>query len=121
MAITPTQRSLQKLRDEGYLATVAERWNPHARVRQDLFGFVDILALRKGETLAIQTTTASNFAARRKKVLAHENFDAVICAGWQVVVHGWRKNKAGKWELKEAFMKPQENVLRCENTTAINE
>lgn len=121
MAITPTQRSLQKLRDEGYLATVTERWNSHARVRQDLFGFVDILALREGETLAIQTTTASNFAARRKKVLAHENLDAVISAGWQVVVHGWRKNKAGKWELNEAFMKPKEDVLRCENTTAINE
>ena len=45
MASSPTQRSLKLLRDEGYTAQVVERWNPHARVRQDLFGVIDTAAM----------------------------------------------------------------------------
>jgi hypothetical protein len=36
--MSPTQRSLAHLRRLGYQARVVERWNPFARVRQDLFG-----------------------------------------------------------------------------------
>ena len=99
--VSPTQRSLQHLRDQGYLAAVTERWNPFAKVRQDLYGFVDVLALHYGKTLAIQTTSASNFSARRKKIMEHENLPMLIAAGWQVVIHGWRKDSKGKWVLKE--------------------
>jgi hypothetical protein len=36
--VTPTQRSLAYLRAEGWQVAIVERWNPHARIRQDLFG-----------------------------------------------------------------------------------
>lgn len=101
MSISPTQRSLQYLRNQGYLAAVTEHWNPFAKVRQDLYGFVDVLALHDGKTLAIQTTSTSNFSARRRKILEHENLPILIAAGWQVVIHGWRKDTKGKWVLKE--------------------
>ncbi|MBI4326652.1 MAG: hypothetical protein HY674_15520 [Chloroflexi bacterium] len=48
--MTPTQRSLSKLRAEGWLAVIVERWNPYDRVRQDLFGFADLLAIRAAKT-----------------------------------------------------------------------
>jgi hypothetical protein len=96
---SPTSRSLAMLRDEGYLAEVVERWNPHARVRNDLFGFIDILAVRDGEVLGVQTTSGSNTAARIRKIAEHPNTPAVREAGIRIHVHGWRKLKAG-WTVR---------------------
>ena len=101
MAISPMQRSLLHLREQGYKVEITERWNPFARVKHDLFGFVDALAIRNGETMAIQITTASNMSSRRKKILLHENLPVVLSAGWLVVIHGWRKNSKNKWVLRE--------------------
>jgi hypothetical protein len=98
MTVTPTQLSLRHLRDDGWTAEVVEHWNPHARIRQDLFGFVDILALRGPDTLAVQTTTVSNVPARVRKIAGSPLVGAVREAGWLIHVHGWRK-KAGRWEL----------------------
>lgn len=97
----PTQRSLDHLRKAGYVVDVVERWIPHARKRKDLFGFIDIMALNGSETLAVQTTSASNVAARIRKIKEHENLDAVRNAGWRILVHGWRKNTKGRWVLVE--------------------
>jgi len=101
MATSPTQRSLKYLRDQGYTVAITEKWNPHARVRQDLFGFIDMLAIKDGQTLAVQTTSSSSFSERKKKIEAHENLPLVLAARWQVTVHGWRKNSKGKWVVRE--------------------
>lgn len=98
MAISPTQLTLRQLRADGWTAEVVEHWNPHARVRNDLFGFVDVLALRANETLAVQTTSATNVAARIRKIAEHPNVAAVREAGWAIRVHGWAK-KSGRWVL----------------------
>jgi hypothetical protein len=87
------------LRKDGYLCQVVETYRGGRR--HDLWGFIDILALRAGETLAVQTTSGSNFSARKKKILTHENYQAVKDAGWVIVVHGWRKNAKGRWVLRE--------------------
>lgn len=98
--MTPTQRSLAKLRADGWTTAIVEHWNAHARVRQDLFGFIDILALRDGETLAVQATSGSNVAARVAKIAASETAPIVRKAGWRIEVWGWRKNAAGKHVLR---------------------
>lgn len=87
--VTPTQRSLKHLRAEGYTVAITEHWNHFARRRVDLWGFCDLLALRKGETLCVQCTSESNASARVKKIAEHENTPAVRDAGWGIVVHGW--------------------------------
>ena len=104
MAISPTQRSLKHLRELGYTVAITEKWNAHARIRQDMFGFVDLLAIRDGVTIAIQTTSSSNLSARRLKINAHENFPKVLSAGWLVMIHGWRKNSKNKWVLREEIV-----------------
>lgn len=106
MAASPTQRSMEYLRAHGYLVAVVEKYNYHAKVTQDLFGVIDILAIRKDETLAIQTTSGSNLASRRKKVLSHENLPLIQAAGWQIKLHGWRKNAKAKWVLREEALIP---------------
>lgn len=106
MAASPTQRSIEFLRSQGFLVAVVEKYNHHAKVTQDLFGVIDILAIRKNETLAIQTTSGSNLASRRKKILFHENLPLIQAAGWQVKLHGWRKNVKSKWVLREELLTP---------------
>jgi hypothetical protein len=100
LAISPTQLSLKKLREEGYTVAVVEHWNAFARIRQDLFGFIDLLALKGKEVLAVQTTTATNMNARIKKIADHENIGIVREAGWTIHVHGWHQDEKRKWHCK---------------------
>lgn len=99
MATSPTQRSLKLLREAGYTVAVVEHFNHFARIRQDLFGFIDLLALRGEETLAIQTTSYSNVSARVNKIADHENVAAVRKAGWAIAVHGWHK-VGNRWQVR---------------------
>lgn len=99
--MTPTQRSLAHLRKLGYLAAVVEKRIPRVFITRDLFGFVDIVALADGVTLAVQTTSGSNVASRIKKIRASAEFQRVLAAGWRIVVHGWRKAANGRWTLRE--------------------
>ena len=47
MATSPTQLSLKLMKERGYLCQIVERWNAFAKIRQDLFGFVDVLCVSK--------------------------------------------------------------------------
>jgi hypothetical protein len=98
--VSPTERSLKRLRDMGYTAAVVEKWNPHARIRQDLFGVVDVIGIREGETLAVQATSGSNVSSRVNKIADHESTTLIRAAGWAFEVHGWRKNAKGRWECR---------------------
>lgn len=96
---SPTQRSLKLLRDEGYKAQVVEKWNMFAHVRQDLFGFIDIVAIKKGVkgVLGVQTTSATHLSDHMKK---YENMEVIrlwLETGNKFELHGWRKTgKKGK-------------------------
>lgn len=91
--VTPTQRSLAEMRKRGYVCEVTEKWNPFARIRQDLYGFIDVLCLGNGEVVGIQATSYSNTSSRVKKIADHENTAAVRKAGIRILVHGWDKAK----------------------------
>lgn len=99
MTTSPTQLTLRKLREDGYHAQVVEVWNPYARIRQDLFGFVDVLAVRGTETLAVQATSVANVPSRVRKIGDSPLIGPVREAGWSVHVWGWAKVK-GRWVLK---------------------
>ena len=99
--MTPTQRSLAKLRADGWIAEVVEKWIPGANIRKDLWGFGDILAIRGKERLVVQTTSASNVSARVKKIADAEHIGSVREAGFAVVVHGWDKGPNGRWRVRE--------------------
>lgn len=107
--MTPTQRTLSHLRARGWWPAVVEKWNPHARIRQDLYGFADLVALaadRPG-VVAIQTTSASGISARRKKIKAEPMARQWLICGNSILLHGWGKKKikrggkAVRWTLTE--------------------
>lgn len=97
--MSPTQRSLKLLRERGYMVAITEKWNPHARIRQDLFGILDLVAIKGDETLGVQTTTLGNVSARVDKITQSEATPILRDAHWRIEVHGWRKLKAG-WQAK---------------------
>lgn len=94
-----TELTLKRLRELGFTAQVVEKWNPHARIRQDLFGFIDVLAVGRGVTMGVQCCT-SRVAERVRKITEHPNLPAVREADWSVQVWGWTRNKKGRYVLR---------------------
>jgi len=101
MSPTPTARSMAHLRALHWTVGVVEQRIPNTNITRDLFGFIDLIAIRGDETLAVQVTSGSNMSARERKITEHANLPAVRAAGWRIHVHGWRKNSAGAWTLRE--------------------
>ena len=99
--MTPTQRSLNHMRDLGYRAQVVEKFNHITKRRADLFEIGDILAIKEGETVLVQTTSGSNVSSRVKKIAECEAISDIRSAGWKVIVHGWRKSSRNRWVLRE--------------------
>lgn len=96
---TPTTRTLALLRERGVRAGIVEKWNPHARVRQDLFGFIDIVALDDDRGIVgIQCTAGSAHAARRTKIQTEMREPALawLACGGFIEIWSWSKNKGGK-------------------------
>ena len=109
-------KTVEYLRDQGYLVGVVEKWIPHTAIRQDLFGFIDVLAVKRDETLAVQVCSGGHAAGDRgendkgrgsdvgahlTKIADHPNLPRVREANWRIVLHAWRKNAAGRWVLRE--------------------
>ena len=96
---SPTQRSLEYLRELGYHCEIVEKWNSFTKQRKDLWGWCDILAIRKDEVLAVQVT-ASAVADRIKKIQDSTTVALVRDAGIKIEVHGWRKNSKGRYVIR---------------------
>lgn len=98
---TPTQLSLASYRKAGYTCQVVEHFNSFARRRQDLFGFIDIVAICEEQlgVLGIQTTSKSNISARILKIKKEPVAKTWLMGGNMIVVEGWGKNKAGRYEV----------------------
>jgi hypothetical protein len=89
--MSPTARSLQHLRELGYRQAVVEKVIPRTFIKQDCFG-VDLIALKPwSPVLAIQTTTGSNHAARKKKLETEGFIDLWTGAGAVLGIWSWSK------------------------------
>lgn len=115
---SPTKRSLDLLRADNWTVQVTERWNPFARVRQDLLGFIDLIAISPTRGIVgVQTTTSDNLAARIDKIKAEPKAAIWLASGGRIICHGWSKKGAkGKrklWdcrivEIQKAELNPKE-------------
>jgi hypothetical protein len=92
--LSPTQRTLAWLRgDLGAQAAVVEKWNSHARIRQDLFGVIDIVATAN-KIIGVQACAAASHSARVKKSLAEPQLVGWLKAGGHFWVMSWGKKGA---------------------------
>lgn len=97
--------TLKLLRKFDWQCEIVEKTIPRCFIKKDLFGFIDILAIRENEVLAVQTTCGggsgrSNFLARIRKIKENPNYPKIKKIGWRVIVHGWQKI-GREWECDE--------------------
>lgn len=117
---SPTQRSLAKLRSDGYTAAIVEHWNPFARIRQDLYGYIDVLGICSGKpVLGIQATSTSNISARYKKSIAIAALKTWLETGSLFQVWGW--SKKGPKGKKKTWQLTVRNVTLDDIKGAIND
>ncbi len=103
---TPTSRSLEYLRETGYKTAIVEKWNAHAKLKQDLFGFIDLLGMKPGEPLlGIQATSGGNVSARIKKSCNLPELKIWLETGCKFEVWGWsKKGRRGEkktWKIRK--------------------
>jgi len=121
MSLSPTQRTLAALRAMGRKCGIVEKWNAHARIRQDLFGIIDIIALDPVAGVVGVQSTGQDFAGHRHKLegdKAQECIDWLSTPGTALELWGWRRvkvkrgGKAMVWQPRikiytlEDFMDP---------------
>jgi len=89
-------RTIQQFKKQNILAVSVERFNYHAGVRQDLLGFIDLIALdhNKG-VIGVQVCSHSELNKHNQKFW--DNYDNVInwlkTPGTYLEMWGWRKLK----------------------------
>ena len=118
---SPTARTLAECKRRGWTAGVVERHSPFPRPfgkKHDLFGVIDLIVIvppvrrrrSRGSILAIQaTSSASNHAHRRAKILAEPRSRMWLESGGRLELWSWSKRGGRhvvrkRWTLRvEAF------------------
>jgi hypothetical protein len=95
---SPTQRTLALLRKQGYTCAITEHWNTFAKLRNDLFGFVDVLAIAP-QMIAVQTTSGDNVSHRLEKIRSIPAAREWLEDGHRIIIHGWAK-RGGRGQRK---------------------
>lgn len=98
--MSPTQRTLKWLRDHDYMPGIVERWVPDPKCpgggkRIDLFGFIDIIAIRNGFCYGVQSC-GTDHAAHANKITVECKDQVMIwlsCSSNRLVLMSWRKVK----------------------------
>jgi len=95
--LSPIQRTLRELRQRGCICGIVERFNQYAGafgIRQDLFGFIDLIALYPDKGIVgVQCCARSGHAAHRTKILENEVAPEWIKAGGTIEIWSWGKQK----------------------------
>lgn len=108
--ISNTSRTLNYLRQQGWVADKVEQFNAYAGKfgqRKDAFGFIDILAMGENTIIAIQSCGQA-FAEHNRKITEDEivapNVLMWLENGGRLLLIGWRKvklkrgGKALRWQ-----------------------
>ena len=103
--MSPTQLTLKRLREQGYIAEVVER-NLTNYIKKDYLGCIDILAFNPEtkDMIGVQDTTGSNTSARVKKAEENELIPLWLKMGFKFEVWSWAKygarNKRKLWDVR---------------------
>lgn len=102
---------------------ITERWIPGGGskfgVRKDLWGFVDMLAMKAGHPIiGVQATSGSNVSARIHKIRSIPLHRTWLECGCRLQVIGWRKTcrlKADGSKSKQRIWQPVIRELEVED------
>lgn len=112
--LSPTQRTLRELRDQGRVCGIVERFNAHVGphgIRQDFLGIIDLISLDPERGIVgVQCCGGSGFASHRRKIVEENNqatYEWLRCGG-KLEIWAWRKvkvkrgGKAERWSPRVA-------------------
>jgi len=88
-----TQRTLEYLREEGYVVGMVERYNQFDKQRHDLFGFIDMIAIKSNKIVGVQSCGGSGYAEHDRKILDNEVAPQWLESGGDILLIAWRKLK----------------------------
>ena len=95
--LSPTQRTLKAMREQGRLCAIVEKFNSHVGefgIRIDAFGFIDILAIDATDGIIAIQSCGQAFSEHVRKLTEERNENMyewlkhAKCELW-----GWRKTK----------------------------
>ena len=103
--MSPTQRTLKLMRDQGFHAQVVERTIPYKFIKVDLYNWIDIVAThpKRMGIFGIQVTSGSNLSTRIHKANGNPALISWLLSGGNLLAHGWRKLK-GRWAVDERYI-----------------
>ena len=105
--MSPTQRTIKYLKDNGCLCGIVEKFNAYAGphgIRQDLFGFIDIIAIDPAQGIVGVQSCGQDFSGHINKMLGERNenmFEWLRHA--KVLLIGWRKVKLKRGGVAERW------------------
>lgn len=124
MSLSPTQRTIKALRDQGRICGIVERFLAYAGKygkRQDLFGFIDIISLDPEQGIVAIQSCGQDFAGHIRKMTGERN-EAMY--EWlqhaPVELWGWRKvklkrgGKAMRWRPRIADFWIEDEEIKWE-------
>jgi len=106
--LSPTQRTLRAMRDEGRICGIVERFNRFVGahgIRQDLFGFIDIIALDTSKGIIGVQSCGTAFSQHEKKILEERSMECIewLRCGGKVELWGWRKVKEKRGGVRMVY------------------
>ena len=117
MSESPTQRTIRALRNLGRRCAIVEKWNSHAKIRQDLFGVIDVLALDPEKGVVGVQSCGNSFSQHYDK-LTNEKADECVewleTPGTSLELWAWRKVKL-KRGGKAVRWQPRIHVFKLED------
>ena len=101
---SPTARTLEHLRELGYVCGSVEQTIPRTFIKRDFLGWCDLIYL-SSSIIGVQITDASNHAHRREKILAEPRARAWLKAGGLIEIWSWAKQgprgQGKRWTLRK--------------------
>jgi hypothetical protein len=127
MALSPTQRTLAALKDDGWECAVVEKWIPRARVRKDLFGVIDIIAIGGARGILGVQSTGQDYAGHYKKMMTEKAQECLrwLQSGGGLELWSWRKVKLERgqsgevWEPRVYIFKLQDFARRADTIVEV--
>jgi len=126
--VSPQIRTRQYLQQRGYLVATVEGkkkfpdrkkqecrvcgHRPMIEISVDLWNCFDVLACKpsdgsqeNADFIFVQTTSRSNHAARRNKILASMEAKLVLLSGGRILIQSWRqKEKRAPWQVFDEWI-----------------
>lgn len=124
--LTPTQRTLRLLREQGRLCEIVERYNPYVGkfgIRQDCMGFIDILTIDPVKGIVAVQSFGQDWSGHVKKLQEERNeemYEWLKHAKLEMI--GWRKLSLKRGGLaKRWFPRIADVTLDSENNLVVTE